>query len=231
MSKELSFSIKRSLPVMCGFLVLGMAFGLTFHEAGYGLPWTLATSVFVYAGSMQFVLIGLITSGASIFSAAVMALAVNGRHMFYGLTFIDRFRAQGKRYPYMVFSLTDETYSLLVAGGYPEGLNAANIDFYIALLNHIYWVTGSALGALIGEVISFDLRGVDFSMTALFVVILVEQLRDKKCRLPALMGFCSALIALLLLGAKDFLLPALAVTVALTLIFRGPIERTGGEGA
>ena len=229
MNREFSLALKRSIPVMCGFIVLGIAYGLTLYEAGYGWLWAVSSSAIVYAGSMQFVLVGLLSANASLVTIAVTALLVNGRHIFYGLSFIDRFRAQGARYPYMVMSLADETYSLLCANDYPPDMNPMRVDFYIAVLDHMYWVIGSLLGALIGQMITFDMTGVDFSMTALFVVILVDQVRNKKCRLPAAIGMGCALLSLFLLGSSNFLLPALAATVGLVLLLRAPIERIGGE--
>ena len=167
---------------------------------------------------MQFVLAGMLSSGGGLAAAAVTALLVNGRHIFYGLSFIQRFREQGRvRGAYMVSSLTDETYSLLVTG-HPQDVDSRLADFLIALLDQFYWVAGSALGGMLGQAVAFDLTGIDFSMTALFVVILVEQVRARENRWGALMGFLVASAALLLLGQDRFLLPAMGLIVALTLV-------------
>lgn len=226
MKKTLRYAFSRTIPVMCGYLFLGTAYGLVMQRNGYGWGWAALSSLIIYAGSMQFVLAGMLASGAGLLSAAVTALLVNGRHIFYGLSFIERFRAQGARFPYMVCSLTDETYSLLVAG-HPEGIDGREADFLIALMDQIYWVAGSALGGILGGALAFDLTGVDFSMTALFVVILVEQARPAGNRLSALIGLACAAAALLLLGQEGFLLPAMGLIVALTLI----LPERGGEAS
>ena len=229
MKKVFVQAFPRTLPVLSGYLVLGIAFGLSLQQAGYHFLWALCISLFVYAGSMQFVLVGLLSSGASLMTAAVTTLLVNSRHIFYGLSFLDRFRAQGKRYPYMVMSLTDETYSLLCAPDAIKDVDQKDFDFAVSVLDHAYWVTGSVIGALIGQFIHIDYSGVEFSMTALFVVILVEQLRAVSARVPALIGFLSSVVFLMILGQQNFLLPSLIVTVGIVLALKKPIETLGGE--
>lgn len=215
--KEIRFAFAQSVPVMLGYLFLGIAFGLMLQDAGYSFWWALLSSVVIYAGSMQFVLVTLLTGGASLLYTAAMTLFVNGRHIFYGLSFIERFRGMGKRYPYMVFSLTDETYSVLCGLKTPEGLDEKNISFMISLFDHIYWIIGSVLGAVIGQLITFDTTGVDFSMTALFVVIVLNQWMDSKEHRPAIIGGAVGIICLILIGAEGFLLPALTLTAAILM--------------
>ena len=218
MKRTLGYAFARTVPVLCGYVFLGTAYGLLMQRAGYGWGWSALTSLVVYAGSMQFLLAGMLSSGGGLAAAALTALLVNGRHIFYGLSFIQRFRAQGKvRGGYLVSALTDETYSLLVTG-HPPGVDGRLADFLIALLDQCYWVAGSALGGLLGQAVAFDLTGIDFSMTALFVVILVEQARPRENRMGALMGLGVASACLLLLGQDRFLLPAMGLIVALALV-------------
>ena len=215
----------RTIPVMMGYVFLGFAFGLLLQRAGYHWLWALAASVFVYAGSMQFVLVGLLTQGASLLTIAVTTLVVNSRHVFYGLSFIDTFKAMGKRGLYMIFSLTDETYALLCStspGGSPE--ETKRLLFTISALDQSYWICGSVLGALMGDVIAFDITGIDFAMTALFTVIVVEQWLATKNHVPALLGLLCAVISLVVLGPDQFLLPALTACVTILLVFRNPLE-------
>jgi 4-azaleucine resistance transporter AzlC len=211
------YAFRKSIPVMLGFLFLGCAFGIVLESAGFGWPWALMTSGLIYAGSMQFALVPLLTSLAPLPTVALMTLMVNSRHLFYGLSFVDMFRSMGGRYPYMIFSLTDETYSVLCSCKDDAELaaNHHQAAFCIAALHQLYWVAGSVVGAVAGELISFDTTGIDFSMTALFVVILVDQLRSGKreTRLCAGIGVALALIFLFTLGADGFLLPTLACTV------------------
>lgn len=211
--KEFRFALKQTLPVLCGYLFLGIAFGLLLQQAGYNFIWSFLISTFVYAGSMQFVLLRFLGSGIGILSVVLMTLSVNSRHMFYGISFIDRFKKMGKRYPYMVFSLSDETYSLLCGTSVPEGMDENKVVFLIALLDHIYWVLGSVMGSVLGTVIPFDMTGIDFSMTALFVVIFVEQWMSCKSHFPAIFGFVCGLICLIVFGPDQFILPSLIVCV------------------
>ena len=215
--KELKYAFLQTIPVMLGYIFLGIAFGLMLQDAGYSFWWAFFSSVFIYAGSMQFVLVTLLTGGVSLLYAAVMTLFINGRHLFYGLSFIEKFRSMGKCYPYMIFSLTDETYSVLCGLKVPEGMNEKRISFLIALLDHSYWILGSVLGAVIGELITLDTTGIDFSMTALFVVIVLNQWLDNKEHRPAIIGAVIGILCLLLFGADKFLLPALTL-IALVLI-------------
>lgn len=222
---EFRYAFRQTIPVLCGYLFLGLAFGLLLQQAGYSWPWAVLTSVIVYAGSMQFVLVGLLGGGfATLLSVALTTLSVNSRHLFYGLSFLETFRKMGRARPYMIFSLTDETYSLLCSLQPPKELDANRVRLYIALLDHCYWVAGSAAGAILGSVLPFDLTGIDFAMTALFVVIFVDQWRGAKSHLPALAGVGFGVLWLMLLGPDRFLLPALVCTVLVLLLCRGTLQ-------
>lgn len=214
---DIKYAFMQSVPVMLGYIFLGIAFGLMLHDGGYSFWWAFVASVTIYAGSMQFVLVTLLTGGASLLYAAVMTFFINGRHLFYGLSFIEKFKKMGKMYPYMVFSLTDETYSVLCALKVPEGMNENRIMFWISLFDHCYWITGSVLGGVLGELIAFDTTGIDFSMTALFVVIVLNQWMDSKEHRPALIGGIIGILCLFLFGAEQFLLPALSITAIFLL--------------
>ena len=210
-----------TIPVMMGYLVLGVAFGLLLQNGGYHWLWATLASLVIYAGSMQFVLVGLLTQQAPLVTVAVTTLLVNSRHLFYGLSFIERFKAMGRRGRYMIFSLTDETYALLCSVGEDS---SDRLIWVIALLNQAYWVVGSTMGALVGSYITINLEGIEFAMTALFTTILVEQLLERKNRIPAIIGFVCAATALLWLGPSQFLLPALIVTVVILLLLRSRLE-------
>ncbi len=223
--RTLRYAFKQTIPVMLGYLVMGMAFGLLLENVGYNALWAFGISVIVYAGSMQFVLVDLLAGGASILTSALMTLSVNSRHIFYGLSFIERFKNMGARGLYMIFSLTDETYSLLCGTKVPADLNENDVFFTIAWMNHSYWITGCVLGALIGSWIAFDTTGADFAMTALFVVIFIEQWRGAKSHLPALAGLICGVVCLLIFGPDQFILPSLVMTVGVLFLLRKPIER------
>jgi 4-azaleucine resistance transporter AzlC len=222
---EIKFAFLQSIPVMLGYLFLGVAFGLVLQDAGYHFGWALLCSVTIYAGSMQFVLVTLLSNGAGLLYCAMMTFFINGRHIFYGLSFIEPFRKMGKAYPYMVFSLTDETYSVLCGLRVPKETNGKLIAFLIALFDHFYWILGSVLGALVGQMLAFDFTGVDFSMTALFVVIVMNHWTEAKEHRPTIIGFVIGIIALYLLGADRFLLPALMVLTLILIVLKPKLEK------
>ena len=219
------FAFRQSLGVLFGYVFLGTAFGILLRQAGFGALWSLAFSGLVYAGSLQFVLAGFLAAPTALPTVALMSLFINARHLFYGLSFIERFRSMGKKRPYMIFSLTDETYSVLCGmDEVPAGVDKNGAMFLVALLDQLYWVAGSLLGTFAGG-LPLDFTGIDFSMTALFLVIFLEQWRGAKSHLPALLGLCCAGVFLLVLGADNFLLPALCTTVAVLLLARPVLNR------
>ena len=207
-------ALRLTLPVMCGYLFLGTAFGAMLAQAGFGPAWALAASTLVYAGSLQFVMVPLMAAGTSLVTVAITALMVNARHLFYGLSYIERFSRMGGLRPYMVFSLTDETYSVFC--GMP-GEESDGVMVRVALYDQLYWIAGSVVGALLASSLPVDLTGIDFSMTALFIVICVERARERSSRAAMAVGAACALVSLALLGPERFLAPALAATaLALT---------------
>lgn len=201
-----------SLPVMCGYIVLGTAFGATLAQAGFGPAWALLMSTVVYAGSLQFVMVPMMAAGTSLAAVLLTALMVNARHLFYGLSFIERFNAMGRAKPYMIFSLTDETYSVFC--GLPQD-EEDGVLLRVSLYDQLYWIAGSMLGAILASQLPFDLTGIDYSMTALFIVICVERAMNRQDRFPLALGAVCAFISLILLGPDSFLAPALAATALL----------------
>jgi len=205
-----------TIPVMCGYLFLGTAFGATLAQAGFGPAWALMMSGLIYAGSLQFVMVPLMAAGAGLVTVALTALMVNARHLFYGVSYIERFKRMGALVrPYMIFSLTDETYSVFCS--LPES-ESDGVMLRVALYDHMYWVAGSLIGSMLASQIPFDLTGIDYSMTALFIVICVERAMNRSDRLPLAIGAVCAILSLMLLGPDAFLAPALAVTAALLIV-------------
>lgn len=214
-----------TLPVMTGYLFLGFGFGIILQQNGYGVLWALAMSLFIYAGSMQYVGVGLLTGGASLAAAALTTLMVNARHLFYGISMIDTYKGTGKRKPYLIFALTDETYSL-VSRKLPEGVDKTAYCFLVSLFDQCYWVAGSAVGVLAGK-LPLDFTGIDFALTALFVTIFVEQWLSTKNHLPALVGVGSAVLCLVIFGAENFLIPTMILIAAILMM----LQKTGKEEA
>ncbi len=209
----------RSVPVLAGYVVLGIGFGILMRDAGYGVLQTAAMSIFIYAGSLQYVGVGLLSGGASVLTAVITTVMVNARHLFYSISMIDIYRDSGKYKPYLIFALTDETYSLLCDGKTPEGTDPELYRFLLSLFNQSYWVAGSVTGSLIGGVLPFSTAGISFSMTALFIAAFTEQWLTAGDHVPALTGVLCTFFCLVLFGRENFLIPAmLLITLVLTLL-------------
>lgn len=209
----------KSIPVMAGYIVLGIGFGILLRGAGYGAVWAFAMSVLIYAGSMQYVGVSLLAGSVSLLTALLTTIMVNARHLFYSISMIDRYQNAGKYKPYLIFALTDETYSLLCDGQVPEGTDPALYRFLVSAFNHSYWITGCVLGNLIGAILPFGTAGIEFSMTALFIASFTQQWMTTQNHLPALTGLFSTLLCLIAFGRQNFLIPSmLLITLILSLL-------------
>ena len=206
-----------TVPVMTGYVFLGFGFGIVMHQSGYGFLWSVAMSLFIYAGSMQYVAVGLLTGGAGFLTTALTTIVVNARHLFYGISMVEAYKGAGKKKAYMIFALTDETYSLVSKKQMPEGINHHHYCFLVSLFNHCYWVGGTALGALAGNLLPINFKGIEFVLTALFVTIFVEQWLSTKNHLPAITGTAATAACLIFFGKDVFLIPSMAL-IAGTLI-------------
>lgn len=214
-----------TVPVMLGYLFLGAAFGILLNCKGYPWGWAVLMSVFIYAGSMQFVAIAILTGPFLPLQAALMTLTVNARHLFYGISMLTKFKDMGKKKSYMIFSLTDETFSLLCSAKAPEGVDKNWFLFFISLLDQLYWIVGSAAGGIIGSLISFNTKGIDFVMTALFTVIFINQWEENKNHIPALVGLGISAVCLILFGPVNFILPSMALIVLTLSLLKKPMEQ------
>lgn len=209
-----------SLPVLAGYEVLGMGFGILLTTKGYAVYWAFLMSLFIYAGSMQYVAINLLTGGASFITTAITTLMVNARHLFYGISMIDKYKDTGFFKPYLIFGLTDETYSLVVSRPETNKKDDAKYYFCVSIFNQFYWVTGSVIGAFIGGALPFDSTGIDFSLTALFLVIFTDQWRENRNHLFAILGVVITLVCRLIFGNSNFLIPSMIVLTAALLAVR-----------
>ena len=208
-----------TVPVMTGYIFLGFGFGIVLDQSGYGILWALAMSTFIYAGSMQYVAVGLLSGGASLLTTALTTLMVNARHLFYGISMVDAYKGAGKKKPYLIFALTDETYSLVTQNPTPEGMTRHGYCFAVSAFNQLYWVAGTALGSLAGDLIPINYEGIDFCLTALFVSIFVEQWLSTKNHLPALIGLGATVLCLVIFGQEVFLIPSMVlIALSLTLL-------------
>lgn len=224
--RAMKLAFAKSLPVMAGYVVLGIGFGILLRSAGYGVWWAAAMGVFVYAGSLQYVGVGLLAGGAGILTTALTTLMVNARHLFYGISMVDRYKDAGPYKPYLIFALTDETYSLLCDGLVPEGVDPHLYRFLVSLFDQSYWVAGCVLGSLAGAVIPFSTEGIEFSMTALFVASFTERWLTERNHLPALVGLGCSVACLTAFGPESFLIPTMVFITAVLTILRGRMGET-----
>lgn len=231
--KALAAAFPVTVPVLMGYLAIGMAFGFMLQAIGYNFIWAFFMSLTIYAGSGQYLGVSLLASAAALGTVALMTLLINFRHLVYGLSMLEKFRGMGWRKFYMIFSLTDETYALLSSAQAPVGVDPKNFYFAIALLDHSYWIIGSVIGAVAGEILPISTEGIDFAMTALFVVIAVDQWKAYRKHLPALVGGAVTIVCLLILGQifgqQQMLIVSLAVIVVLMLALRDRLEEKEGE--
>lgn len=215
--KALKSAFPCTIPVLVGYLFIGIAFGVMFQEKGYHFGWAILMSLLVYAGSGQYVAVNFFAPGVSLIHVIFLEFMVNIRHVFYGLSLLKRFDNMGKKKLYMIFSLTDETYSLYFSANAPQGVDEKKFLFSIAIMDQLYWIAGSAIGALAGQLLPFSGEGIDFAMTALFLVIFTEQWLGAKQHFPAVTGVVCSVVCLLIFGADRFVLPAMICIAVLLL--------------
>lgn len=231
--KEFKEAFLATLPVLTGYLVLGMGFGIIMNSNGYGIIPSVAMAIFIYAGSMQYMAISLFTGGASLVTVAVTTLMVNARHLFYGISMIDKYRGMGAVKPYLIFALTDETYSLVCVDMNKTKEERKRFYSLVTVMDQCYWVTGCALGSIIGTLIPFDSTGIDFALTALFITVFTDQWLKSKNHVSAISGVVISVICLIIFGKSNFLIPAMiGITIALALLkkFTGEAETDADAG-
>ena len=222
--KTVKAAFVKSLPVMAGYIILGIGFGILAYNAGYGFLWALAMSLFIFAGSMQYVGVGLLAGGASVLTVILTTVMVNARHLFYSISMLRHYKNAGRCKPYLIFSLTDETYSLLCDGKVPEGTEPDRLRFLVSLFNQSYWVLGSVIGSLVSGILPFSTAGIEFSMTALFIASFTEQWITAKDHIPAVVGLLGTLLCLIVFGPERFLIPAMLLITLLLTLFRNRIS-------
>ena len=208
-----------SVPVLAGYLALGFGFGIILNSNGYGIFLAFIMSLFIYAGSMQYLAVSLLVTDSSLITVALTTFVVNVRHLFYGISIMDKYKNVGKVKPYLIFALTDETYSLLCSDNpiVPED-RKKHYYFFVSLFNHMYWITGSVLGATVGSLVEFNSQGIDFTLTALFVTIFIEQWLSNKKHMSAIIGVLASAVCVIIFGSQSFLIPAMLLITVLLCI-------------
>lgn len=227
--KTFKRAFRDSLPVLAGYLALGIGFGVLLQSKGYSFLWALLMSCTIYAGAGQYAAVDLLSSGASLITTALMTLLINARHFFYGFSLLDKYKGTGKAKPYMIFGLTDETYSLVCTAKLDDTVNHKKYYFFLTALDQLYWITGCTLGALLGEFIPFNSTGIEFAMTAIFVVIFVEQWMSTKEHLPAILGALTTLVCMFVFGKQLFIIPSMILIAIELVAFRKKLEKNDCE--
>lgn len=223
MKSSFKSAFPQTLPVLAGYVSLGIAFGILLRDAGYGVFYAFLMSLFVFAGSAQFLCVELLVANATLPQVAFLIFLLNFRHFFYGLTMISHYRNVKNKW-YLIFGLTDETYALLSANKIPSTVEKSDFYFAVTLLNHIYWISGSVIGSLVGALIPFDMTGIDFAMTALFAVLVVEQWKSHSKHFPAILGFSVSILSILIFGTENFIIPTLIIICVILLLFKNQFE-------
>jgi 4-azaleucine resistance transporter AzlC len=223
--KALKAAFPHTIPVLTGYIFLGTAFGILMSSKGYSIPWALGSSLFIYAGSMQFVSVSLVAAGFHPLYACLMTLMVNARHLFYGISMLSTFHGMKNKKPYLIFGLTDETFSILCSVKEPKDTDKGWFMFFITILDQFYWVLGTLLGSILGSLIEFNTKGIDFVLTALFVVIFINQWKSTKNHLPVMIGLSASILCRLLFGPANFIIPSMAVILIAVTLSRKIIEK------
>ncbi|MDE8733554.1 AzlC family ABC transporter permease [Eubacteriales bacterium DFI.9.88] len=213
----LKAAFPHTIPILTGFTFLGLVYGMLMASKGYGAGWSLLMSMVVFGGSIQYVAVTLLTAAFNPIQALILSLTINARHLFYGISMLKKYSGTGKLKYFLIFALCDETYSLTSTKEPPKGVSAKWFYFWITVLDYSYWVIASFAGGLLGSLVKLDLEGLDFVLTALFVVLFLEQWREKENRIPAAMGVICSVISLAVFGADNFIIPAM-VLLAVSLL-------------
>lgn len=221
--KAFRAALPYTLPICVGFLFLGMSYGFLMRSKGFSFVYPMVMSIFIFAGSMEFVTVNLLLSAFQPWHAFVLALMVNARHLFYGISMLEKYRNTGWKKFYLIYGMCDESFSINCAVT-PEGVDPGWFMFFVTLLNHIYWVTGATLGALLGYLIHFDTTGIEFVMTALFVVMFLNQWKESAQHRSALAGIGCSLLCLVVFGSENFILPAMALIALYFILVRRKTE-------
>lgn len=230
MKRTLKIAFPMTIPVMLGYISVGIPFGLLVIKSGLSIWVAIGMSVFVYAGAMQFLAIGLLVNPVGLVQVGLMTLFVNIRHLFYGLSFIELFKTFGLKKQYMIFALTDETYSLLCGMAIQNEISKESLFFAVSLLNQIYWITGTIIGVFLGTLIKFNTAGIEFALTALFIVIFIEQWLAYKTHIPAFLGLVASAFSLIIFGQGSLIIPSMALMlIGLMVLKPWILKREGAE--
>lgn len=218
-----------TIPIFAGFWFLGMAYGIYMNVSGFSFLYTLIMSMFIFAGSMEFVTVSLLLGAFNPLQALLLTLMINARHLFYGISMLDKYRHTGWKKPYLIFGMCDESFSINYTARIPQGIDRNWFMFFVTFLNHIYWVSGALLGCLFGSFIHFNTQGLEFVMTAMFVVIFMEQWLNENSHLSSLIGLGISIGCLVVFGAENFIIPSMLMILGVLTLLCAPLRRREAE--
>ena len=227
--KALKAAFPQTIPIFTGFWFLGMAYGIYMNASGFSFVYPLCMSLLIYGGSLEFVAVEMLLSPFAPLQTFIMALLIQARHLFYGISMLDKFKDMGWKKFYLIYGMCDETFSVNCTADIPEDCDRGWFYFFVTLLNQLYWVGGATLGGLLGNLITFDTKGLDFVMTAMFIVIFLEQWFKDKHHFSEWAGLAASVACLLIFGADNFMIPTMLCILLLLTAFRKPIEKKAGD--
>ncbi|MCI9469196.1 MAG: branched-chain amino acid transporter AzlC [Oscillospiraceae bacterium] len=228
--RAFSAAFPHTIPILAGFLFLGISYGLYATAAGFDFWYPILMAVVIFGGSLEFVAVEMLLGIFAPAQTLIMALMIQARHLFYGIAMLEKYKGTGWKKVYLIYGMCDESFSINCSAEIPEGVDKGWFMFFVTLLNQLYWVCGTAVGAVLGSVISFDLNGLEFVMTAMFVVIFLDQWLKEKKHYTGIIGVAASAVCLLAFGADSFMIPTMTCILCLLTVFRGPIEKAGGLG-
>lgn len=229
MKKAFIAAFPHTISIFAGFWFLGMAYGIYMNVSGFSFLYTLIMSMFIFAGSMEFVTVSLLLGAFNPLQALLLTLMINARHLFYGISMLDKYRHTGWKKPYLIFGMCDESFSINYTARIPQGIDRNWFMFFVTFLNHIYWVSGALLGCLFGSFIHFNTQGLEFVMTAMFVVIFMEQWLNENSHLSSLIGLGISVGCLIVFGAENFIIPSMLMILGVLTLLRAPLRRREAE--
>jgi 4-azaleucine resistance transporter AzlC len=223
--KALKAAFPYTIPIFAGFWFLGLAYGIYMNVSGFSFVYPMIMSVIIFGGSLEFVAVEMLLSPFAPVQVFVMTLLIQARHLFYGISMLDKFKDMGWKKFYLIFGMCDETFSINYTAKIPEDVDRGWFMFFVTLLNHLYWVSGATIGGLVGSLIHFNTDGISFVMTSMFVVIFMEQWMKEKHHISAYIGLGAAALCLLVFGADSFMIPTMILIIMLLAAFRKPLEK------
>lgn len=224
-TKAMKCAFPYTVPIFAGFWFLGITYGIYMNVSGFSFWYPMLMSLTIFAGSVEFIAVNMLLGAFNPLQALAMTIMINARHLFYGISMLDKFKSTGAKKAYLIFGLCDETFSINQTADIPEDIDRGWFMFFVTLFNHMYWVSGATLGGIFGSAVTFNTEGLGFVMTAMFVVIFIEQWRKEKTHISAIAGLCISLLCLLIFGTDDFIVPAMLAILGVLSLLKKPIEK------